>query len=549
MNATKNLLVLAFVIVAMCATSSVGADFNFGEPVRVGAGLISSDDIDCFSSDGLEMYIDRYLGGDDIDLHVLKRATVDDDWGPPVSLGPAVNSSQEDWLASVSTDGLTLYFQSNRTGGYGATDLYVTTRASRSAPWGATVNMGPTINGSAIDANVWISPDGLELYFMSTRSGGYGGFDFYVSRRATTNDPWGDPVNLGAVVNSAYNEDGTGLSPDGLLLLFDDNASPRPGGYGGGDMWMSRRASLADPWQTPVNLGPKVNGPGLEFLPRISLDGRTLYFWSSGSSTRPADVYQAPIVPMVDFNGDGFVEIEDLVMLIESWGAADSLCDVGAMPWGDGIVDEADLKVLMSYWGQEAYDPALIAHWRLDEAEGTAAIDSIGVYEGTLVGDPVWRPTAGKLGGALELDGVDDCVTTKLVPGLLESPLSVFAWIRGGAPEQVVISQKDGANWLGADPASGSLETGLRGTSRNGCTLCSETIITDGDWHRIGLVWDGTNRSLYVDDVVVAEDTQTGGFEHSSWGLNLGCGANYSPATFWKGLIDDVRIYDRAVTP
>jgi len=82
-----------------------------------------------------------------------------------------------------------------------------------------------------------------------------------------------------------------------------------------------------------------------------------------------------------------------------------------------------------------------------------------------------------------------------------------------------------------------------------GGTPCSEAVITDGDWHRVGLVWDGTNRSLYVDDVAVAGDTQTGGFEHSAWGLNLGCGADYASTTFWKGLIDDVRIYSRAVRP
>ena len=80
-------------------TPTVRADFTFGEPVKFGSiNVWDSDDINCFSSDGLEMYIDRGFGGGNGDLWVLKRASVDDDWGPPVNLGPAVNSPQEDAL-------------------------------------------------------------------------------------------------------------------------------------------------------------------------------------------------------------------------------------------------------------------------------------------------------------------------------------------------------------------------------------------------------------------------------------------------------------------
>jgi len=278
-------------------------------------------------------------------------------------------------------------------------------------------------------------------------------------------------------------------------------------------------------------------------------DRKTLFVTSQGGALYGLRmrVEGASITP--DFNHDYKVDIQDLLELIQSWGQTNPTVDIAPPPFGDGVADKKDLEVLMSYWGKEIVDPALIAHWRLDETEGVVAHDSAGHNDATAIGVPLWQPEGGMVGGALELDGVDDCVTTNVIPRLLGSPFSVFAWIRGGAPGQVAISQKDGANWLGADPASGFLETGLRGTSRNGCTLCSETIITDGDWHRVGLVWDGTNRSLCVDDVAVAEDTQTGGFAYSSWGLNLGCDADYSPATFWVGLVDDVRIYDRAVTP
>jgi len=528
---------------------SVKADFTFGEPVKFGSGLLwNSDDINCFSSDGLEMYIDRWLSADNIDLYVLTRASVDDDWGPPVSLGPAVNSPQADWLASISTDGLTLYFQSNRPGGLGSTDLYRTTRASRHAPWGAPVSLSPTINSSAIDANVWISPDGLELYFMSTRSGGFGGFDLYVSRRTTTSEPWGQPANLGPVVNSAYNEDGVGLSPDGLLLLFDDNAKPRPGGYGNSDFWMTRRASLSDPWQPPVNLGPKINGPGLEFPPRISPDGRTLYFGSNRTS--PWDSWQAPILPIVDFNGDDKVDIQDLLRLIESWGKDDPSVDIGPMPWGDGKIDGADLEVLMSYWQQEILGPALAAYWRLDEAEGSIAHDSVGEHHGTVYGDPLWQPADGRKVGALAFDGVDDYISTDFVLNPADWAFSVFAWVKGGMPRQVIVSQIGSADWLCADPSEGRLMTGLvPPAGRNVAQpLVSEFVITDGNWHRISFVWDGSHRKLYADGAVVAEDTQAL-LAGSVNGLYIGCGKAMEPGTFFSGLIDDVRIYNRVISP
>jgi hypothetical protein len=78
--------------------------------------------------------------------------------------------------------------------------------------------------------------------------------------------------------------------------------------------------------------------------------------------------------------------------------------------------------------------------------------------------------------------------------------------------------------------------------------LISEIMITDGQWHRIGFVWDGSNRALYVDDILVAEDTQTN-LQGSDGSLYIGTGKGMESGTYWSGLIDDVRIYNRAVRP
>jgi len=60
-----------------------------------------------------------------------------------------------------------------------------------------------------------------------------------------------------------------------------------------------------------------------------------------------------PIIPIVDFNGDGIVDLKDLVILIEHWGQSEPSVDIGPMPWGDGVVDIEDLKVFIKYWEQE----------------------------------------------------------------------------------------------------------------------------------------------------------------------------------------------------
>jgi hypothetical protein len=165
-----------------------------------------------------------------------------------------------------------------------------------------------------------------------------------------------------------------------------------------------------------------------------------------------------------------------------------------------------------------------------------------------VLGNAAWQPAGGKIGGALQLDGIDDCVTTDLVRDPSEGPFSVFAWVKDGAPGQVVISQQKGANWLMAAAPEGSLRTELRGVGRFGSPLASPAVIADGAWHRVGLVCDSSNRILYVDDIEVKRDTQAK-LLSSPGGLYIGAGSKLATDAYWRGLIDDVRIYDRAIKP
>jgi N-acetylneuraminic acid mutarotase len=261
-------------------------------------------------------------------------------------------------------------------------------------------------------------------------------------------------------------------------------------------------------------------------------------------------VYEYDATPplVVDFNGDGIVDSADMCIMVDHWHTDHPLCDISPGPFGDDIVDVQDLILLSEHLFEDVNDPTLVAHWALDETEGGIAYDSAGLNDAFVIGGALWQPSGGQVDGALEFDGVDDSVIAGPVLNPTYGPFSVFAWVQGGVPGQAVISQQGGANWLGTDPLDGFLMTELTEPGRSATPLLSETTITDGEWHRISFVWDGSNRILYVDGIAVAQDMQDS-LKSSSNGLYIGCGKNMQPGTYFSGLIDDVRIYNRAVSP
>jgi len=542
-------------VLALCmATEVANADFIWGTPTILGPPINSSfgEAGACISANGLEFYFcsDRPGGYGDADLWVAKRPTTEDDWGDPENLGSPANSRYSCWEPSISSDGLSLYFSDGHSalfgnrlpGGLGGQgDIWMITRETIHDAWGAPVNIGPAVNSQhAIHPST--STDGLSLYFQSYRPGsivGYGRDDFMVATRESTSDSFGNPVFL-KNVSSANGEWMLDISADERILFFSRSSAT--------ELWMATRATIDDDFGPPLKLPPQINmSPYLNMSPNLSADGRTLFFASDrpGGVGSPA-IWQVSISPVVDFNGDGIVDVKDIVIITEHWGENYPLCDIGPTPLGDGIVDIQDLVVLTEYI--EPIDRTLIAHWALDEAEGVVAYDSAGGNDAYLIGDPLWQPTGGQVNGAIQLDGVDDFITTMPVLNPAGRPFSVFAWVKGGTAGQAVISQSGGTNWLSTDPLEGSLMTELTNAGRSGAPLLSETTITDGEWHRIGFVWDGSNGTLYVDSIAVAQDTQDD-LANSSNGLNIGCGKNVQPGTYFSGLIDDVRIYNRAVKP
>ena len=202
-------------------------------------------------------------------------------------------------------------------------------------------------------------------------------------------------------------------------------------------------------------------------------------------------------------------------------------------------------------------EPGLIVWWKLDEPEGAVAHDSTGDHDAVVTGDAVWQPDGGMVGGALELDGIDDSVRTNLILDPGDRPFSILVWIRGGAPGQVIVSQADGwagrtkyrgCSWLAIDPVLGTLTTDVVGPEATASE--SEVVITDGQWHRVGLVRDASSRmfALYVDGVEVAAYVEPT-LPTAYGGLQIGVGSGGEGGSFFSGLIDEVCIYNQAVTP
>jgi hypothetical protein len=168
-----------------------------------------------------------------------------------------------------------------------------TARAGGDGDWAAPVNLGPIVNSEFDEIGPRLSKDQKSLFFASTRPG-FGEEDIWVSQRDDPEGPWGLPMNLGSIVNSAANERTPSLSRDGHYLFF---VSDRPGGSGGLDVWVAWRQKKDDDfsWETPVNLGETINSPqndaGPSFFENDITGVSQLFFASNRPGMGAYDIY------------------------------------------------------------------------------------------------------------------------------------------------------------------------------------------------------------------------------------------------------------------
>ncbi|HEV8429122.1 MAG TPA: hypothetical protein VGQ41_14570 [Pyrinomonadaceae bacterium] len=221
------------------------------------------------------------------DLFISQRTNPDDPWGSAEPLPTTVNSPlASEFSPRLSHNGNALYFGSDRPGGFGAADIYVSTRESPAHPWKPAENLGSLVNTGMFEAFATPSADGNTLYFERSTVAASPDADIWVSTRGNENEPWNFPERLSEPINGPNGEFSPSISTDGMTLYF---ASMREGNIGFVDIWVSRRESPSSPWHQPENLGPNVNSPfSLTLGPFITNSGKSLYFMS----TRPGGLGQ-----------------------------------------------------------------------------------------------------------------------------------------------------------------------------------------------------------------------------------------------------------------
>ncbi len=267
-----------FVVLVLGLGSLAAADWqeavNLGRVVNTGSG----EWYPMLPEDGSYMIFvsDRTGGYGQTDLYISYR--IGGEWQEPQNMGPNVNSSTMESAPSIAYGDSVLYFASFAAGGQGGMDIWYCPLENGVA--GPKVNMGSEINGGALDCCPVLSPDGMSFYICSDRAGGFGemdvwGFDW-------EGEGWGPAYNLGRDVNSAATDCPRWITADGHTLLL---STTRSGGLGSSDLWYTEWSGTA--WRPVVNLGPPINSSaeewGPDFLDNAGAVGGVIYFGSSRS--------------------------------------------------------------------------------------------------------------------------------------------------------------------------------------------------------------------------------------------------------------------------
>ena len=235
-----------------------------------GCPFIAPDDRTFF------MASNRPGGFGGIDIWIATRPSPDAPWGAPVNAGAPINSEYNDFCPTMSRDGHTFFFVSNRPGHCGGDDLFMARR--RPGGWSEAENLGCDVHGGPNSAAHEAGPfpiheptSGPSLYFSSTRSGNS---DLFRTVSHGGSFGFASPIDE---LNTALTDGQPNLSRDGLEIYFFSN---RPGSAGN-DIYVATRPTAQDPWSPPQNLGPDVNSEYSETRPSLSWDGTTLYLGSN----------------------------------------------------------------------------------------------------------------------------------------------------------------------------------------------------------------------------------------------------------------------------
>ncbi len=209
------------------------------------------------------------------DTWVAKRTHVDEPFGTP-ELAPTVNSSSEESSPAISPDGLTLWFGSNRAGGMGGMDIWVSTRPDRSSPW-SEPKSATELNTPGYELPRPVGNHELQMPISSFETGN--NYQLRLTTRASVEGTWGSPVTISELADAAVNRGDGFLSDDGATLLFNSE----PPDSTTNEILRTWRLGSKDAFATAVPVGNGLTGNTLTRDPWLSADGARFFFSSDRS--------------------------------------------------------------------------------------------------------------------------------------------------------------------------------------------------------------------------------------------------------------------------
>lgn len=209
-----------------------------------------------------------------------------DFWSKAVNAGKPLNTMGNEGAQTITADGRTMYFTAcNRSDGKGRCDIY--SSKEDNGKWSIPVNIGSPVNSTNWEAQPSISPDGKTLYFVSTKEGGFGQKDIWMSN-LMDNGQWSEPINLGENVNSKGQEQSPFIHPDNKTLYF---ASDGRIGMGGFDLYKVTKNDDGT-WSKPVDLGYPINTSSDEVGLIVNAKGDKAFFSSDRLSAKGRDIFE-----------------------------------------------------------------------------------------------------------------------------------------------------------------------------------------------------------------------------------------------------------------
>lgn len=271
---------------AGAAGASEAALGPFGAPTLITAASssLAEDDDPCFTADRLELYFnsDRPGGPGDGDIWVSTRASAADPWGP-ATLVAELSSAANESTPRLSPDGLTLWFSTNRAGCVGANDIWLSTRTTRGEPWSAPSCL-QVVNSPQMERSAAVSASLVTLVLTSDRPG-VGGVDLYWTTRPSLEASWGPATPIPGV-NSTWGDGEGQLVSGGLELYFASNRNGEE--Y---EILVASRPSLGARFDTIRTVTELNSVPDANMDPWLSEDGRYIVFSSTRSGN--GDLYEA----------------------------------------------------------------------------------------------------------------------------------------------------------------------------------------------------------------------------------------------------------------